>query len=65
MEQIWGSMKHTINLETVTDQAGLHGKISEIWDSIPLSRINNDCRSLKPRTWTMEDPKGELDHGSK
>jgi hypothetical protein len=47
-----------MNLETVTDQAGLYRKISEIWHSIPLSHINNYCRTLKPRIWTMEDLNG-------
>jgi hypothetical protein len=45
-------------LETVTDLAGLCVKMFEISNSIPLSHINNFCRRLKPRIWTMEDLKG-------
>jgi hypothetical protein len=44
-------------LETVADQAGLHGKMSEICHSIQLSHINDCRRGLNPRVWTIEDLK--------
>jgi transposase len=58
IEQVWGLIKHKINLDRIATSAELFGQISAIWESLDISTINNFINTLKPRIWTMEDLNG-------
>jgi transposase len=59
IEQIWGAMKHQINITAATaGPESFFNEILRIWNAIPISTVNNYMNSLKPRIWALEDLQG-------
>jgi hypothetical protein len=59
IEQVWGSMKHQINITAAMNSPkSFFEEIERIWLAIPMDTINNYMKTLKPRIWALEDLMG-------